>query len=61
MVGLKKTLSAHGVELVPVFGENEIDVASFVAKAERLAPSAHLSWMNGFYMSRPQLLRIRKS
>jgi hypothetical protein len=49
MAGLKKTLSAHGVELVPVFGESEIDVASFVAKAERLAPSAHLSWMNRFY------------
>ena len=35
---LQQTLSTIGLELVPVFGETETDVASFVARAEKAAP-----------------------
>ena len=34
---LQQTLSANGLELLPVFGETESDVASFVARAEKAA------------------------
>ena len=47
---LQQTLSTNGLELVPVFGETETEVASFVARAEKAAPAANLSRMSTFYI-----------
>ena len=47
---LHQTLSTNGLELMPVFGETETDVASFVARAEKAAGPANLSRMGSFYI-----------
>ncbi|CAN5920515.1 hypothetical protein BH24BAC1_BH24BAC1_18550 [soil metagenome] len=48
---LQKTLKTAELQLVPLFGNKEEEVASFVAKAEaRGQIPAHLARMNNFYL-----------
>ena len=48
---LQKVLSTGDLQLVPLFGNTEGEVASMVTKAEAKAKSPeHLRWMNSFYL-----------